>query len=53
MLSEAVCSTQCGSMLQSSRLESQARRYKTASEEAEKLNEELKVEKRKLQRDVS
>lgn len=34
------------------RLESQVKRYKTASETAEKNEEELKAEKRKLQREV-
>jgi hypothetical protein len=34
------------------RLESQVIRYKSASESAEKVEDELKVEKRKLQREV-
>jgi hypothetical protein len=34
------------------RLDSQVKRYKTASETAEKNEEELKTEKRKLQREV-
>ena len=34
------------------RLESQVKRYKTAAENAEKLEEELKAEKRKLTREV-
>lgn len=34
------------------RLEGQVTRYKTASEAAEKVEDELKVEKRKLQREV-
>lgn len=34
------------------RLESQVIRYKSASETAEKVEDELKVEKRKLQREV-
>ncbi|KAI5606399.1 leucine-rich repeat flightless-interacting protein 2 isoform X12, partial [Silurus asotus] len=33
------------------RLEGQVTRYKTASEAAEKVEDELKVEKRKLQRE--
>lgn len=36
-----------------SRLETQLARYKQASEEAEKLEDELKTEKRKILRDVS
>lgn len=35
------------------RLESQVVRYKSASEAAEKVEDDLKVEKRKLQREVS
>lgn len=35
------------------RLEGQVTRYKSASENAEKVEDELKVEKRKLQREVS
>jgi len=35
------------------RLESQVIRYKTASEAGEKAEDELKLEKRKLQREVS
>ena len=38
--------------LQIIRLEGQVSRYKTASESAEKVEDELKVEKRKLQREV-
>lgn len=34
------------------RLEGQVTRYKTTSEAAEKVEDELKVEKRKLQREV-
>lgn len=34
------------------RLEGQVTRYKTASEAAEKVEDELKVEKRKLHREV-
>lgn len=35
------------------RLEGQVVRYKTAAENAEKVEDELKAEKRKLQREVS
>lgn len=35
------------------RLESQVIRYKSAAEASEKVEDELKVEKRKLQREVS
>lgn len=35
------------------RLESQVVRYKSAAETAEKVEDELKLEKRKLQREVS
>lgn len=35
------------------RLESQVIRYKSAAEASEKAEDELKVEKRKLQREVS
>ena len=35
------------------RLESQVKRYKAAAENAEKMEEDLKQEKRKLQREVS
>lgn len=35
------------------RLESQVIRYKSAAETSEKVEDELKVEKRKLQREVS
>jgi hypothetical protein len=38
--------------VQVARLESQVIRYKSASETAEKVEDELKVEKRKLQREV-
>lgn len=38
--------------MQVARLESQVIRYKTASEAAEKAEDELKMEKRKLQREV-
>lgn len=34
------------------RLEGQVTRYKSAAENAEKVEDELKVEKRKLQREV-
>lgn len=40
------------SFLQISRLEGQVLRYKTAAENAEKVEDELKAEKRKLQREV-
>ena len=40
------------SILQVIRLESQVKRYKAAAENSEKLEEELKLEKRKLQREV-
>lgn len=40
------------SCLQISRLEGQVLRYKTAAENAEKVEDELKAEKRKLQREV-
>jgi len=39
--------------LQVTRLDSQVTRYKSASEDAEKAEEELKVEKRRLQREVT
>ena len=39
-------------LLQVIRLESQAKRYKQAAENSEKLEDELKGEKRKLQREV-
>lgn len=39
-------------MLQVARLESQVIRYKSAAETSEKVEDELKVEKRKLQREV-
>lgn len=42
----------CFSSVQVARLESQVIRYKSASETAEKVEDELKVEKRKLQREV-
>jgi hypothetical protein len=42
----------CFSFVQVARLESQVIRYKSASETAEKVEDELKVEKRKLQREV-
>jgi len=42
----------CFSFVQVARLESQVIRYKSASESAEKVEDELKVEKRKLQREV-
>lgn len=35
------------------RLEGQVTRYKSAAENAEKIEDELKVEKRKLQREVT
>ena len=35
------------------RLESQVSRYKQAAENAEKIEDELKAEKRKLQREVN
>jgi hypothetical protein len=38
--------------IQVARLDSQVVRYKTASEAAEKAEDELKLEKRKLQREV-
>lgn len=38
--------------LQVTRLEGQVTRYKSASENAEKVEDELKAEKRKLQREV-
>ncbi len=44
---------QCLIALQVARLESQVTRYKSAAESAEKNEEELKVEKRKLLREVS
>lgn len=40
------------SYLQISRLEGQVLRYRTAAENAEKVEDELKAEKRKLQREV-
>lgn len=40
------------SYLQINRLEGQVLRYKTAAENAEKVEDELKAEKRKLQREV-
>lgn len=42
----------CFCSVQVARLESQVIRYKSASETAEKVEDELKVEKRKLQREV-
>lgn len=39
-------------MRQIIRLEGQVGRYKTSAEAAEKVEDELKVEKRKLQREV-
>lgn len=39
-------------MLQVTRLEGQVTRYKAASENSEKVEDELKAEKRKLQREV-
>lgn len=42
----------CVSYLQINRLEGQVLRYKTAAENAEKVEDELKAEKRKLQREV-
>lgn len=39
-------------VLQIGRLEGQVMRYKTAAENAEKVEDELKAEKRKLQREV-
>lgn len=39
-------------MTQVIRLEGQVTRYKSAAENAEKIEDELKVEKRKLQREV-
>lgn len=41
------------SFVQVARLESQVVRYKSAAETSEKLEGELKLEKRKLQREVS
>lgn len=38
---------------QVTRLEGQVMRYKTAAENAEKVEDELKAEKRKLQREVA
>lgn len=38
---------------QVARLESQVIRYKSAAETSEKIEDELKIEKRKLQREVS
>ena len=35
------------------RLESQVKRYKTAADDGEKTIEDMKLDKRKLQRDVS
>lgn len=40
-------------MWQILRLEGQVTRYKTAADAAEKVEDELKVEKRKLQREVT
>lgn len=40
------------SYFQINRLEGQVLRYKTAAENAEKVEDELKAEKRKLQREV-
>lgn len=40
-------------VIQVIRLEGQVTRYKSAAESAEKIEDELKVEKRKLQREVS
>ena len=42
----------CLFILQVARLESQVLRYKTASETAERSEEELKTERRKTQREV-
>lgn len=39
--------------LQVTRLEGQVMRYKTAAENSEKVEDELKAEKRKLQREVA
>lgn len=39
--------------LQVTRLEGQVIRYKTAAENSEKVEDELKAEKRKLQREVA
>lgn len=41
-----------GGGFQVTRLEGQVMRYKTAAENAEKVEDELKAEKRKLQREV-
>lgn len=38
--------------MQVNRLETQVKRYKQESEDSEKLEDELKTEKRKLQREV-
>lgn len=38
--------------MQVTRLEGQATRYKSAAENAEKIEDDLKAEKRKLQREV-
>lgn len=40
------------SLWQVTRLEGQVTQYKSAAENAEKVEDELKAEKRKLQRDV-
>ena len=40
-------------LLQTVRLESQVKRLKTAAENLEKVEEELKAEKRKFQKEVS
>lgn len=39
-------------VMQISRLEGQVSRYKTAADNSEKIEDELKAEKRKLQREV-
>lgn len=45
--------TLCLLCAQVTRLEGQVSRYKSASENAEKVEDELKAEKRKLQREVA
>lgn len=42
----------CICCLKTVRLESQVKRYKTASENLERVEEELKAEKRKFQKEV-
>lgn len=42
----------CISLQQVARLESQVRRYKEMAEESEKAEDDLKAEKRKMQREV-